>query len=155
MHKAQHAVLQVVDLHGFPFYKDGVWVVVVPQQLCNFAHTPQVRVNGKQIWRSQIPRYYFAMNKPKGYICSAKALYEHERTAISLMNDWLEQWNKDNPEVRSVGHESWIAACLLSLIAVYTNDKSLRCILGAESYSPIVHRRPTGCAVGGAYFRHE
>ncbi|EFN50580.1 hypothetical protein CHLNCDRAFT_14498, partial [Chlorella variabilis] len=58
----------------------------------------RVAVSGREISAAAVQRkYYFALNKPKGYICSNKS--EHEdggegRLVISLFDDWLARWRQ-------------------------------------------------------------
>ena len=116
----------------------------------------QVCINGKQIWRSQIKLYYFAVNKPKGYICSAKPLYEDERTAISLMNDWLEQWKARNPEVRYRRGSTERSLLLRGpfFIRAFVNIACER-LAAAEARAPPLHGWPAGCAIGGPHLHHQ
>ena len=113
-------------------------------------------INGKQIWRSQIKLYYFAVNKPKGYICSAKPLYEDERTAISLMNDWLEQWKARNPEVRYRRGSTERSLLLRGpfFIRAFVNIACER-LAAAEARAPPLHGWPAGCAIGGPHLHHQ
>ncbi|KAL4433084.1 hypothetical protein ABPG77_006511 [Micractinium sp. CCAP 211/92] len=58
----------------------------------------KVTVNGREISREAVQRkYYFALNKPKGFICSNKSEYEdggEGRLVISLFDDWLARWRQ-------------------------------------------------------------
>jgi 16S rRNA U516 pseudouridylate synthase RsuA-like enzyme len=53
----------------------------------------QVLVNGREVSSAAAQRkFYFALNKPKGYICSNKATNDDEgegRLVISIFDDWL------------------------------------------------------------------
>ncbi|KAI3428645.1 hypothetical protein D9Q98_007468 [Chlorella vulgaris] len=56
----------------------------------------KVAVNGREISTAAVQRkFYFALNKPKGFICSNKS--EHDdggegRLVINLFDDWLARW---------------------------------------------------------------
>lgn len=58
----------------------------------------KVLVNGREISREAVQRkYYFALNKPKGFICSNKSEYEdggEGRLVISLFDDWVARWRQ-------------------------------------------------------------
>ncbi|KAM3230519.1 hypothetical protein ACQJBY_060975 [Aegilops geniculata] len=54
-----------------------------------------IYVNGNRISKKLPPKLYFAVNKPKGYICSSG----EEKSVISLLNDYLKGWNKLQPGV--------------------------------------------------------
>jgi pseudouridine synthase len=62
----------------------------------------KVIVNGKPISASAIPRrFYFALNKPKGYICSNVSGdgYQGEgRLVVDLFNEWLQKHKQKNPK---------------------------------------------------------
>jgi len=75
--------------------------VTVNGILCN---TPQTRVdpsrdiiyvNGNRIPKKLPPKVYFALNKPKGYICSSGE--KEIKSAISLFDEYLSSWDKRNP----------------------------------------------------------
>ncbi|XP_054821793.1 putative ribosomal large subunit pseudouridine synthase SVR1, chloroplastic isoform X2 [Prosopis cineraria] len=77
--------------------------VTVNGSVCN---TPQTRVdpakdviyvNGNRLPKKQPPKVYFALNKPKGYICSAGE--KESKSVISLFDDYLKNWGKRNPGV--------------------------------------------------------
>ncbi|KAI4351471.1 hypothetical protein L6164_005839 [Bauhinia variegata] len=77
--------------------------VTVNGSVCN---TPQTRVdpakdiiyvNGNRLPKKQPPKVYFALNKPKGYICSSGE--NESKSVISLFDDFLERWGKRNPGV--------------------------------------------------------
>lgn len=69
----------------------------------------QVVVNGRQLSGASAERkFYFALNKPKGFICSNKS--EHEdggegRLVISLFDDWLARWRERQARVAAGGGE--------------------------------------------------
>ncbi|KAK4279636.1 hypothetical protein QN277_011382 [Acacia crassicarpa] len=76
--------------------------VTVNGSVCN---TPQTKVdpakdviyvNGNRLPKKQPPKMYFALNKPKGYICSSG---EESKSVISLFDDYLKNWSKRNPGV--------------------------------------------------------
>uniref|UniRef100_A0ACD5WEU0 Uncharacterized protein n=1 Tax=Avena sativa TaxID=4498 RepID=A0ACD5WEU0_AVESA len=52
-----------------------------------------IYVNGNRIAKKLPPKLYFAVNKPKGYICSSG----EERSVISLLDDYMKGWNKIQP----------------------------------------------------------
>ncbi|KAJ6840819.1 uncharacterized protein M6B38_118820 [Iris pallida] len=67
--------------------------------------TPQTRVdllkdsiyvNGNRLSKKLPPKLYFALNKPKGYICSSG---EESKSIISLFDGFWDSWNKLNPGV--------------------------------------------------------
>jgi len=61
--------------------------------------TDQISVKGKPLATSHIGEkyYYFAVNKPKGYICSNSPLIDKQgKRAIDLLEPWLEGWRKEN-----------------------------------------------------------
>ncbi|KAL2525882.1 pseudouridine synthase family protein [Abeliophyllum distichum] len=75
--------------------------VTVNGSVCN---TPQTRVdpaqdviyvNGNRLAKKLPPKVYFALNKPKGYICSAGE--KETKSVISLFDDYMKSWNKQNP----------------------------------------------------------
>lgn len=56
----------------------------------------RVVVDGKPLILST-KRFYFAINKPKGYICSSVASEGHEdtgRLVIDILRPWVENWRK-------------------------------------------------------------
>ncbi|CAL9236139.1 unnamed protein product [Arabidopsis halleri] len=75
--------------------------VTVNGILCN---TPQTRVdpsrdiiyvNGNRIPKKLPPKVYFALNKPKGYICSSGE--KEIKSVISLFDEYMASWDKRNP----------------------------------------------------------
>ncbi|XP_027111500.1 putative ribosomal large subunit pseudouridine synthase SVR1, chloroplastic isoform X1 [Coffea arabica] len=75
--------------------------VTVNGSVCN---TPQTRVdpvrdviyvNGNRLPKKLPPKVYFALNKPKGYICSAGE--KETKSVLSLFNDFMNSWDKRNP----------------------------------------------------------
>ncbi|KAH9703946.1 putative ribosomal large subunit pseudouridine synthase SVR1 [Citrus sinensis] len=75
--------------------------VTVNGSVCN---TPQTRVdpardiiyvNGKRLPKKLPPKVYLALNKPKGYICSAGE--KEVKSVMSLFDDYLKSWDKRNP----------------------------------------------------------
>ncbi|KAL2548879.1 23S rRNA pseudouridine(2605) synthase [Forsythia ovata] len=75
--------------------------VTVNGSVCN---TPQTRVdpaqdviyvNGNRLAKKLPPKVYLALNKPKGYICSAGE--KETKSVISLFDDYMNSWNKRNP----------------------------------------------------------
>ncbi|KQK23602.1 putative ribosomal large subunit pseudouridine synthase SVR1, chloroplastic [Brachypodium distachyon] len=55
-----------------------------------------IYVNGNRISKKLPPKLYFAVNKPKGYICSSG---EESKSVISLLDDYLKGWNKIQPGI--------------------------------------------------------
>ncbi|TKY51627.1 Ribosomal large subunit pseudouridine synthase B [Spatholobus suberectus] len=77
--------------------------VTVNGSVCN---TPQTRVdpakdviyvNGNRLPKRQPHKVYLALNKPKGYICSAGE--NESKSVISLFDDYLKNWGKKHPGV--------------------------------------------------------
>ncbi|KAL8136453.1 hypothetical protein V2J09_002454 [Rumex salicifolius] len=54
-----------------------------------------IYVNGSRLPKKLPPKVYFALNKPKGYICSSGE--KETKSVISLFDDYLEIWDKRNP----------------------------------------------------------
>eukprot|EP00884_Botryococcus_braunii_P000019 jgi/Botrbrau1/10017/Bobra.0012s0104.1 len=59
-----------------------------------------IRVSGKLLPKEAVPKYYFAVNKPKGYLCASKAQSPESRgkLVLDLFQDWFRQWRKANPD---------------------------------------------------------
>lgn len=60
----------------------------------------RVSVNGKPI-SITTKSYIFALNKPKGYICSNKATDETisgGRLVVDLFDPWMKDWARSNPD---------------------------------------------------------
>ncbi|XP_076946869.1 putative ribosomal large subunit pseudouridine synthase SVR1, chloroplastic [Bidens hawaiensis] len=101
--------------------------VTVNGSVCN---TPQTRVdpkkdmiyvNGNRLPKKLPPKVYLALNKLKGYICSAAE--SQTKSALSLFNDYMKSWDKRNPgqpkpRLFTVG---WLDVATTGLIIV-TND---------------------------------
>ncbi|KAL5801781.1 hypothetical protein ACOSQ3_033413 [Xanthoceras sorbifolium] len=77
--------------------------VTVNGSVCN---TPQTRVdptkdiiyvNGRRLPKKLPPKVYFALNKPKGYICSSGE--KEVKSVLSLFDDVLKSWDKGNPGI--------------------------------------------------------
>ncbi|CAK7325417.1 unnamed protein product [Dovyalis caffra] len=75
--------------------------VTVNGSVCN---TPQTRVdpgrdviyvNGNRLPRRLPPKVYFALNKPKGYICSSGE--KQSKSVMCLFDDYFKSWDKRNP----------------------------------------------------------
>ncbi|KAG9441890.1 hypothetical protein H6P81_017744 [Aristolochia fimbriata] len=56
-----------------------------------------IYVNGSRLPKKLPPKLYFAVNKPKGYICSNGE--KESKSIISLFDDYWKTWNKTNPGV--------------------------------------------------------
>lgn len=75
--------------------------VTVNGSVCNIPQTRVdpakdiIYVNGRRISKKLPPKVYFALNKPKGYICSSGE--KETRPVISLFDDFLKSWNKKHP----------------------------------------------------------
>ena len=65
----------------------------------------QIVVDGK-LMRQRFPqKLYFALNKPKGYLCSTKAGARAEsggKLVLDLFEEWIEHWKRKKSEVKSV-----------------------------------------------------
>lgn len=61
----------------------------------------QVSVNGKPIFALPQKKYYFALNKPKGCLCSNTPGSSDEggssNLVIDLFSDWLRRWADEHP----------------------------------------------------------
>lgn len=77
--------------------------VTVNGSVCN---TPQTRVdpaqdiiyvNGSRLAKKLPPKVYLALNKPKGYICSAGE--KETKSVFSLFDDFMRSWKKRNPGI--------------------------------------------------------
>ncbi|XP_008808862.2 putative ribosomal large subunit pseudouridine synthase SVR1, chloroplastic isoform X2 [Phoenix dactylifera] len=55
-----------------------------------------IYVNGNRLSKKLPPKLYFALNKPKGYICSNG---EEPKSVVSLFDDYFRSWNKTNPGI--------------------------------------------------------
>ncbi|WOK92719.1 hypothetical protein Cni_G01410 [Canna indica] len=53
-----------------------------------------IYVNGNRLSKKLPPKLYFALNKPKGYICSSA---DDSKSVISLFADFFKSWSKSNP----------------------------------------------------------
>ncbi|GER48961.1 unnamed protein product [Striga asiatica] len=77
--------------------------VTVNGSVCN---TPQTKVdpgkdviyvNGSRLPKKLPSKVYLALNKPKGYICSAGE--KETKSVMSLFDDFMKSWSKRNPGV--------------------------------------------------------
>jgi hypothetical protein len=58
---------------------------------------PQIEVQGRPI-KVSTQKYYFAVYKPKGFLCSSKASSENTpRLVTDLLESWVKDWQKDKP----------------------------------------------------------
>ncbi|CAJ2629567.1 unnamed protein product [Trifolium pratense] len=101
--------------------------VTVNGSVCN---TPQTKVdpskdiiyvNGSRLPKRQPHKVYFALNKPKGYICSSGE--KESKSVISLFDDYLSSWDKKHagvppPRLFTVGRLDVATTGLL----IVTND---------------------------------
>ncbi|KAI0513810.1 hypothetical protein KFK09_009840 [Dendrobium nobile] len=53
-----------------------------------------IYVNGNRLSKRLPPKLHFALNKPKGYICSNG---KEPKSVVSLFDDYWKSWNKTNP----------------------------------------------------------
>ncbi|URE04576.1 ribosomal large subunit pseudouridine synthase [Musa troglodytarum] len=68
-------------------------VCTSPQSRVDLAKD-SIYVNGNRLSKKLPPKLYFALNKPKGYICSG---VEDSKSVVSLFGDFLKNWSKSNP----------------------------------------------------------
>ncbi|KAK4403909.1 putative ribosomal large subunit pseudouridine synthase SVR1, chloroplastic [Sesamum angolense] len=54
-----------------------------------------IYVNGNRLPKKLPPKVYLALNKPKGYICSAGE--KETKSVMSLFDDFMKSWSKRNP----------------------------------------------------------
>ncbi|XP_077220797.1 pseudouridine synthase family protein isoform X2 [Tasmannia lanceolata] len=54
-----------------------------------------IYVNGNRLSKKLPPKLYFALNKPKGYICSSGD--KESKSVISLFDEYWKSWNRINP----------------------------------------------------------
>ncbi|KAK9061282.1 hypothetical protein SSX86_018462 [Deinandra increscens subsp. villosa] len=54
-----------------------------------------IYVNGNRLPKKLPPKVYLALNKPKGYICSAAE--SQTKSVLSLFDDYMKSWDKRNP----------------------------------------------------------
>ncbi|CAA7390835.1 unnamed protein product [Spirodela intermedia] len=55
-----------------------------------------IYVNGNRLSKKLPPKLYFAVNKPKGYICSNGV---ESKSVVSLFDDYWKRWTQTNPGV--------------------------------------------------------
>ncbi|KAK9819972.1 hypothetical protein WJX72_004674 [[Myrmecia] bisecta] len=74
-------------------------VVTVPQTMVAI-NLDEVTVDGKRLLTRAPRKYYFALNKPKGYICSNKASDDtvaQSRLVVDLFDDWIKRvWRREH-----------------------------------------------------------
>lgn len=56
-----------------------------------------IYVDGRSLPKKLAPKLYFALNKPKGYICSSSE--NDTKSVLSLFDDYMQIWAKKNPGV--------------------------------------------------------
>lgn len=54
-----------------------------------------IYVKGNRLPKKLPPKVYFALNKPKGYICSSGE--RENKSVLTLFDDYLKSWDKKNP----------------------------------------------------------
>ncbi|KAI9119302.1 hypothetical protein K1719_009977 [Acacia pycnantha] len=59
-----------------------------------------IYVNGNRLPKKQPPKMYFALNNPKGYICSSGE--KESKSVISLFDDYLKHWVHDGENMKFV-----------------------------------------------------
>lgn len=77
-------------------------VCTVPQTQVDLVRD-SIYVDGRSLPKKLPPKLYFAVNKPKGYICSSCADGKEGKTAISLVDEYMKVWRHRNagiPEPR-------------------------------------------------------
>lgn len=83
-----------------------------------------IYVNGNRLSKRLPPKLYFALNKPKGYICSNG---EEKKSVVSLFDDYWKNWNKTyrglpQPRLFTVGRLDVATTGLI----IITNDVCFR-----------------------------
>ncbi|KAM0892282.1 hypothetical protein ACQ4PT_025863 [Festuca glaucescens] len=75
-----------------------------------------IYVNGNRIAKKLPPKLYFAVNKPKGYICSSG----EEKSVISLLDDYLKGWVHEgrNHEVRELVQNAGLKVYALKRVRI-------------------------------------
>ncbi|XP_024380410.1 putative ribosomal large subunit pseudouridine synthase SVR1, chloroplastic [Physcomitrium patens] len=77
--------------------------VKVNGKVCTVPQTPvnplkdTIFLDGRSLPKKPPPKFYFALNKPKGYICSSAK--DAPKPALSLLEDYWKIWDKKNPGV--------------------------------------------------------
>ncbi|CAM6026376.1 unnamed protein product [Sphagnum balticum] len=75
--------------------------VKVNGKVCTLPQTPVdplkdvIFLNGRSLPKKPVLKFYFALNKPKGYICSNAA--EGSKPVLSLFEDYWKIWSQRNP----------------------------------------------------------
>ncbi|KAK9158586.1 hypothetical protein Scep_005160 [Stephania cephalantha] len=69
-------------------------VCSVPQTRVDPARD-MIYVNGNRLSKKLPPKVYFALNKPKGYICSCGE--KESKSVLLLFDDYLKDWDKMHP----------------------------------------------------------
>lgn len=65
----------------------------------------QITIDGKAIRAQRAAKVYFALHKPKGYICSnaPSANAQHTpRLAVDLLSDWVQQQHSSNTQANAL-----------------------------------------------------
>ncbi|KDP32584.1 hypothetical protein JCGZ_13134 [Jatropha curcas] len=113
--------------------------VTVNGSVCN---TPQTRVDpardiiyvdGNRLPKKLPPKVYFALNKPKGYICSSGE--KESKSVISLFDDYFKGWERRNsglpkPRLFTVGRLDVATSGLI----IVTNDGDFAQALAHPSF---------------------
>lgn len=71
-------------------------VCLVPQTAVDLGRD-SIYVDGRSLPKKMPPKFYFLVNKPKGYICSGTS--ESGKTAISILDEYMGVWRKRNAGV--------------------------------------------------------
>ncbi|CAD7695245.1 unnamed protein product [Ostreobium quekettii] len=75
-------------------------VVTTPQTRVD-ASKDVIEVDGRRVDTANQEKYYFAVNKPKGFLCSAKPSYkegENKKLVLDLFENWISGWKRSNPQ---------------------------------------------------------
>ena len=60
----------------------------------------QIEVDGKAIRQDPIKKWYFAVNKPRGYTCMTSTPtdedWEERRSFLDLFDDWSKTWKRQH-----------------------------------------------------------
>lgn len=71
--------------------------VTVPQTRVS-RKKDKIEVEGRAIRQEPIKKWYFAVNKPKGYSCMARSeIEEGKALALDVFVDWEREWKKKHP----------------------------------------------------------
>lgn len=81
--------------------KDGVVEVngiVIKDPATKVGSNDAIAVKGHLLQQQEEKTcYYFAVNKPRGYICSNSSERAPDKRAVDLLQPWLDIWQKKHP----------------------------------------------------------